>query len=93
MAIGQEIALAHLVPLALGRLETDAMLEGDCYAGDVLNAVLGVGADFWADNPELKLAVDEILTRIEPDDEDVEKDLMQKIERLLATKPASDASA
>jgi CDI immunity proteins len=45
--IEQQIALRHLVPLALDRLRRDPLLEGDCYPGDLLASVLGVDAAFW----------------------------------------------
>jgi hypothetical protein len=65
LAIGQEIALQHLMPLAIGRLEANPLVEGDCYQGDVLNAVLTVEEAFWSEHPDLKLKVDQVLDRVD----------------------------
>ncbi|WHT21687.1 contact-dependent growth inhibition system immunity protein [Crossiella sp. CA-258035] len=51
LLIGQHIGLPHLVPLALARLRADPLLEADFYPGDLLCAVLGAGAEFWAGHP------------------------------------------
>jgi hypothetical protein len=53
--IGQNIALQPLVGLALGRLRSDPLLEGDCYPGDLLASVLRVDTAFW--HPFLDLEV------------------------------------
>ncbi|QDU47758.1 contact-dependent growth inhibition system immunity protein [Gimesia panareensis] len=45
--IGQKISLFFLVPLALELLEKDPLADGDCYSGDLLNAVLAVPEAFW----------------------------------------------
>ena len=50
--IGQEIGLPYLVPLALEVLEGDPLAEGDCFPGDLLAAVTGVGDDFWKGRPD-----------------------------------------
>ena len=50
--IGQEIALKHLVPLALRALEVEPMLEAEYYPGDLLVALMSVERGFWANNPE-----------------------------------------
>lgn len=52
LMIGQGIGLAHLIPLAVERLEEDPLAQGDYYAGDLLAAVLGVGATFWHGNAD-----------------------------------------
>ena len=40
LLIGQDVGLAHLLPLALEVLRDDPMAEGDMYEGDLLSAVL-----------------------------------------------------
>jgi CDI immunity proteins len=50
--IGQGIGLPFLVPLAIERLETDPLAEGDLYAGDLLAAVLRVDKSFWREHAD-----------------------------------------
>jgi hypothetical protein len=45
--IGQQIGLRDLVPLALDRLRSDPLVQGDYYPGDLLAGVLRVDAAFW----------------------------------------------
>jgi hypothetical protein len=84
LAIGQEIALRHLMPLAIRRLEENALAEGDFYPGDLLSAVLRVDESFWSQNPELKRQLCRALDQLDPEDEDLDKDLTEKIERFRA---------
>jgi hypothetical protein len=51
LLIGQRTGLDVLLPLALGYLDGDPLVEGDLYPGDLLSAVLQVPAEFWADHP------------------------------------------
>ena len=53
MLIGQGISLKYTVPLALEHLAVNPMVSGDMYPGDLLKAVKGVPADFWARHPAL----------------------------------------
>jgi hypothetical protein len=53
--IEQKVALHSLVGVALARLRSDPLLEGDCYPGDLLASVLRVDAAFW--DPFLDLEV------------------------------------
>jgi hypothetical protein len=53
MLVGQGISLKYTVPLALEHLSVDPMVSGDLYPGDLLKAVQGVPAEFWAQNPSL----------------------------------------
>lgn len=48
--IGQDIALKHLIPLALGKLKVEPMLEAEYYPGDLLVAVMSAERGFWATN-------------------------------------------
>jgi len=45
MLIGQEVGLAHLIPLALDVLEANPLAEGALYPGDLLSNVLA--AQVW----------------------------------------------
>jgi len=49
--VSQEVGLEHTLPRALAVLERSPFAEGDLHAGDLLNAVLGLGAKVWADHP------------------------------------------
>jgi hypothetical protein len=51
--IGQSIGLIYLVPIALDRLETEPLAEGDFCPGDLLTAVLRVDEQFWVSNRDL----------------------------------------
>ncbi|MFF8729309.1 contact-dependent growth inhibition system immunity protein [Streptomyces sp. NPDC015171] len=53
LLIGQNVGLAHLLPLAFEVLRADPMAEGDLYAGDLLAAVLSRGGEVWSAVPEL----------------------------------------
>ena len=52
LLIGQHEGLDALVPLAIERLETDPLAEGDYYPGDLLAAVLAVPASHWQAHPQ-----------------------------------------
>ncbi|MGW4894388.1 contact-dependent growth inhibition system immunity protein [Kitasatospora sp. NPDC004240] len=54
LLIGQNVGLAHLLPLAVEVLRDDPMAEGDLYEGDLLSAVLTRSADAWRDHPALQ---------------------------------------
>jgi hypothetical protein len=73
LGIGQEIALRHLMPLAIRVLELNPLAEGDMYRGDLLNAVLNVGADFWEANQSLKSEVAHLVDRVDDVDEDLQE--------------------
>lgn len=51
LAIGQQMGLEWLVPLALTRLEEDPFRSGDFYDGDLLTNVIRVSSAFWAARP------------------------------------------
>jgi CDI immunity proteins len=55
--IGQQIALKHLVPLALERLQADPLVGGDYYPGDLLASVLRAGAALWEWSPDLDVSL------------------------------------
>ena len=78
--IGQQIALAHLVPLALRYLAENLLAEGDLYRGDLLHAVLGVDEEFWEKNPDLQWRVKGVIDDLET----AIRDLAEPIERFHA---------
>lgn len=45
--IGQNIGLKYLIPLALEKLQQNILADGDCYEGDLLNAVLRSDKEYW----------------------------------------------
>ncbi len=47
IAIGQSVGLAHLLPLAVTKLELHPLDEGDFYPGDLLCNVIAVDNAFW----------------------------------------------
>jgi hypothetical protein len=70
LGIAQEIALAHLVPLAIPVLHDDPLAEGDFYPGDLLASVLRVGAGFWERNADVAADVRSIVDGLDdPPDE------------------------
>ena len=54
LMIGQKIGLQYLVPLALGHLEHDPLVSGKYYAGDLLESIQCLPAEFWEQHPDLQ---------------------------------------
>lgn len=52
LLIGQDVARPVLVPLALGMLRYEPLLEGDLYPGDLLHAVMRLPDAYWRDHPD-----------------------------------------
>ena len=50
--IGQDIGLKYLIPLALEVLQENILAAGDCYEGDLLNAVLTSEKEYWQNEPD-----------------------------------------
>lgn len=70
LLLSQHVSLDVVLPEALRRLADNPLLEGDCYPGDVLAAVLRVDPAYWASHPDLHASVREIIGRLDPDDID-----------------------
>lgn len=62
--IGQKIGLSFLVPLALELLESNPLVAGEMYKGDLLANVLAIPEDFWCKNPELNNRLVEIANEV-----------------------------
>lgn len=78
-AIGQDIGLEYLVPLAIEKLRYNPLAEGDCYPGDLLANVLRADAAFWRAHPALHLQLIPITERalaIASADEDICKEIV-----------------
>ncbi|WP_295621387.1 contact-dependent growth inhibition system immunity protein [Chamaesiphon sp. GL140_3_metabinner_50] len=73
IAIGQNISLKYLIPIALEQLHINPLAEGKYYPGDLLIAVVNVNDEFWLHYADWRNEVVEIAkgaTRlfVEPDD-------------------------
>jgi hypothetical protein len=55
LMIGQNIGLDYLVPLALEHLETNPLIGGDLYPGDLLKNVIGIPKTFWTEHFDLRV--------------------------------------
>lgn len=62
--IGQGIGLPYLIPLAVERLETDPLADGDYYAGDLLAAVLGTDTAFWESHADSAQRLRRVVRRV-----------------------------
>jgi len=66
--IGQDIALKHLMPLALPLLKTNPLLEAEYFPGDLLAAAMRVAPEFWkavpSERAELVSAVEKAQSTI-----------------------------
>jgi CDI immunity proteins len=47
---GQQVALHHLMPLAVERVGVDPRVAGDYYRGDLLKNILCLRPEFWEDH-------------------------------------------
>ena len=54
MAVGQQMGLKFLLPLAMSHLNRDPLSEGDFYPGDLLQSVLRGPFDNWQETEELR---------------------------------------
>lgn len=54
LMIGQGFSLDYLIPLAIEKLTTDILAEGDLYKGDLLLAVVNARQDYWDKSTEQK---------------------------------------
>ncbi|MGW5210674.1 contact-dependent growth inhibition system immunity protein [Streptomyces sp. NPDC004051] len=80
LLIGQNVGLAHLLPLALEVLRDDPMAEGDMYEGDLLSAVLTRKPAVWSDLPEARRELGVIVSGLT----DLSPPLVREVERFLA---------
>lgn len=59
--IGQEIGLDYLIPLVLEVLTEDLWTEGDFFEGDLLKNVLAIKTEFWNNNVDHWLILNELI--------------------------------
>ncbi|MFJ2868872.1 contact-dependent growth inhibition system immunity protein [Kitasatospora sp. NPDC087314] len=80
LLIGQDVGLAHLLPLAAEVLRDDPMAEGDMYEGDLLSAVLTGSPAVWSQRPELARKLGVVVSGLA----DLPPSLIQEAARFLA---------
>ncbi|MEV7356966.1 contact-dependent growth inhibition system immunity protein [Kitasatospora sp. NPDC091276] len=83
LLIGQDVGLAHLLPMAVEVLRDNPMAEGDMYEGDLLSAVLTRSSAVWREWPELGRKLGVIVSGLA----DLPPSLMEKAARFLALLP------
>ena len=59
--ISQNIGLKFLFPLAVEKLKEDIFAAGDFYDGELLQAILNVENNFWINNLELKVEIENLI--------------------------------
>ncbi len=59
--IGQQFSLDYLIPLAIETLSVNIFAEGDFYEGDLLKNVLSIRTEFWDNNKEYYLQMQELI--------------------------------
>jgi hypothetical protein len=89
IALGQEIGVEHLAPLALERLEADPLAEGHMYPGDLLVSVLRLPETYWSTHPNESRRMAEVAERVtrELKHLDVTDEIKGTITALLAAAP------
>jgi hypothetical protein len=89
--IEQQVALNHLVEIALTRLRADPLLKGDRYPGDLLASVLRVDPAFWEPrlDPEVsaRILAENLRERTE-----LEPELRELAEAFIRDHPARSAN-
>lgn len=88
--IEQQVALHHLVGIALTRLHADPLLKGERYPGDLLASVLRVDPAFWEPrlDPEVsaRILAEKLLDRTE-----LQPELRELAEAFIRDHPARSA--
>ena len=70
LLIGQGVGLKFLIPLALDILRDDLFTEAEFYPGDLLQKIMNVDDDFWANDVGLKVQVEYLLKSYTDDDKE-----------------------
>ena len=83
--IGQNIHLDYLVPMAIGILEDDILVEGDYFEGDLLLNVLHIQNTFWENNLSYKNTLSEIIIqqKYKLSEIDLVEDILSDIENSI----------
>jgi hypothetical protein len=61
LMIGQQFSLDYLIPLAFETLTIDLFAEGDFFEGDLLKNVLSIRTEFWDNNKEYWLMLNDLI--------------------------------
>jgi hypothetical protein len=75
LVLGQRIALPFLIPLAVERLEDHPLAAGDLYPGDLLQAVVRAGDEFWSGHTDCLQRVRKIVRQV--------KDLLPSLDEMV----------
>ena len=65
LLIGQNMSLEWLIPLALTRLQSEPLAEGDFFPGDLLLACLNADSEYWASHPEALAVLNDVVMELE----------------------------
>lgn len=68
LLISQDVARPALVPVALGMLRFEPLLEGDLFPGDLLHAVMCVPDSYWRAHPDALALLRESLALLDRTD-------------------------
>ena len=71
----QEIGPTYLVPIVLDMLEVDPFVAGNYYPGDLLHAVVNLSPAFWANEPELRGRLDQVIDELMSKRDLLERDI------------------
>jgi hypothetical protein len=92
LAIGQQMGLRYLIPMAMIHLRQDPLSQGDFYPGDLLWSVLRVPEEEWLESDEmlalraeLRLIAKGFLDKtsdMSPEQKDIFQDLIQAAENV-----------
>ncbi len=87
LLIGQHTSLTVLVPRALDSLESDPLIEGDLYPGDLLSAVLQVPADYWTgharESTRMRAVARRAVTALTPPTDSIDDELLTRARTFL----------
>lgn len=78
--IGQKNGLIYLVPLALNILESNPLVSGNLYKGDLLANVAAIPQEFWAEHSELNNRLVEIAHEVSILSETLSRELVPRLE-------------
>ena len=81
LLIGQKIGLHFLVPLAIEHLNSNPLVSGNYFRGDLLKMVLAVPEEFWIMHPSLNNLLVEIGFEVANVYETIGQDLLPELKR------------
>lgn len=87
--IGQQISLPILVPLAVDRLETEPLAEGNYYPGNLLAMVLKINETFWANHSDSLQRVRIMVSRVKDALPTLDEVTSPTVQKLLEDAPRS----